>query len=226
VRFASVLAAALVLAAGLVALSRIGTHDASRAPADTSVEAADLFAGVPQRGAVLGDPAAPVTLVEYADLQCPYCADWAIHTLPVLVSDYVRPGRLRIVFRGLAFIGADSETALRTAVAAGHRQRLWNVVHGLYVRQGPENSGWASEAVLADVAAGIPGLDASRLRDERYRPWVDRELERHAAAARAARVSGTPAFQIGRTGGPLRSVELRSLDPEGLRPAIDAILAR
>ena len=50
----------------------------------------------------LGSPDAPVTLVEYADLQCPFCAEWARGTFPAIVDEYVRPGQVRIEFRGLA----------------------------------------------------------------------------------------------------------------------------
>ena len=85
-----------------------------------------------------------MTLVEYADLQCPYCAQWSRETLPVLVDEYVATGKLRIVFHGLAFIGADSDKALRTAIAAGQDDHLWDVVHGLYASQGAENSGWVT----------------------------------------------------------------------------------
>jgi protein-disulfide isomerase len=60
--------------------------------------------------------------------------------LPVLIHDYVREGKLRIVFRGLTFIGPDSEKALRAALAAGEQNRLWHVVDLFYRHQGPENS--------------------------------------------------------------------------------------
>ena len=74
-----------------------------------------MLDGIPQDGIALGEPDAPVTLVEYADLQCPFCAEWALQTFPELVADYVRDGRLRIEFRGLTFIGPESEDALRAA---------------------------------------------------------------------------------------------------------------
>ncbi len=94
-----------------------------------------------------------MTLVEYADLQCPYCAEWTLETLPVIVSDYVRTGRVRIVFRGLAFLGSDSELALRAVIAAGAQNRLWDLVDELYQRQGYENNGWVGEEL---PAAGQP----------------------------------------------------------------------
>jgi protein-disulfide isomerase len=224
--FTGVLAGAAALAAVLVAASLVGSRGEKAEPAAASPAPAErTLAGIPQNGAVLGNPRAPVTLVEYADLQCPYCAQWALATLPVLVSDYVRAGKLRIVFRGLAFIGTDSHTALRTAVAAGRQDRLWDVVDALYRNQGVENSGWVTDELLAGMTARIPGLDAGRLHADREGPAVDRELRRAARAATSAGVRGTPAFQIGPTGGTLELVEPSSLGPEGLLPAIEAALA-
>jgi protein-disulfide isomerase len=220
-RLAILLAAVAVLSGALIAASLVASRGESApavsSPATSSVESA--FAGIPQQGAALGDPNAKVTLVEYADLQCPYCARWSTQTLPVLVDEYVRTGKVRIVFRGLAFLGPDSVKALRTAVAAGRQNRLWDVVEGLYYRQGAENSGWVTEAMLHEVAGhrAIAGSVA---------PWVDRELTKSAQAAQAAGVAGTPAFQIGRTGGPLELVQVDSLGPEGLGPAIESALAR
>jgi protein-disulfide isomerase len=220
VALAAILALALV--APLIVASELGADRATPAPArPTTVTRA--FPGIPQRGTVLGAPDAPVTLVEYADLQCPYCAEWARRTLPVLVSAYVRPGKLRIEFRGLAFIGPDSVTALRTAVAAGRSGRLWDVVDGLYLAQGAENGGWVSDSLIKQLAA-TAGLDYGRLVNEREQPWVARELERAAGAARAARVHGTPAFELGRTGRALRRIDVRSLDPAGITPAIESLL--
>jgi protein-disulfide isomerase len=65
-------AAVVLLSATLIAASRIGSGEAETRPAAVTHSP---FAGVPQSGAALGDPNAPVTLIEYADLQCPYCAD-------------------------------------------------------------------------------------------------------------------------------------------------------
>jgi protein-disulfide isomerase len=220
-----VLLAAAAVAGALIGASQLSARDAAPAiPTKATAPAtAGLFAGIPQHGAALGSPDAPVTLVEYADLQCPYCAEWARRTLPRLVSRYVRTGRLRIVFRGLAFVGPESRLALDTAVAAGAHNRLWNVVDALYLAQGPENGGWVTDGLLADVAAGA-GLDYGRLAGARGEPWVADEIAASDSAARAAGVRGTPTFQVGRTGGELVLVRPHSLDPDGIVPQIEAVL--
>jgi protein-disulfide isomerase len=229
-QLAVVLGVAAALAAVLVGASLIGAREDGSVPVPAAAPAQEpepsLFAGIEQSGVALGSPTAPVTLVEYADLQCPYCAQWARDALPTLVDDYVRAGKLRIVFHGLAFLGPDSNTALRTAVAAGRENHLWDVVHGLYLNQGSENAGWVTDTLVQEIAGGVPGLEPDELLATRWEKTIDPELERFAAAAKAAGVQGTPAFQVGPTGGQLERVEVASLDPEGIVPAIEAALAR
>ena len=117
------------------------------------------------------------------------------------------------------------EKADADIVAAGHENHLWEVVHGLYLRQGPENAGWVSDDVVAEIAAAA-GLDGDTLRSERLNSSVETEIRRSAAAAEAAGVQGTPAFEVGPTGGRLELVQVSSLEPEGIVPAIEAVLAR
>lgn len=221
------LGGALALATALIAVSVVGSRDGEAEPLAPTASAAPsardpLFRGIPQQGIALGDPAAPVTLVEYADLQCPYCAQWARDAFPAIVDEYVRAGRVRLVFRGLSFIGPDSERGLRAALAAGSQDRLWDVVHALFLRQGDENAGWVTDELLQSL--GGAGLDARRMLDESQLPAVDRELEAAARAATAAGVPGTPFFQAGRTGGPLQPLRVGGLDAETFRAELDRLL--
>ena len=236
-RLTVALAAAVLLAAFLIAANQISARtaaDSSATPAARAVTggtsaagyADSLLGGIPQQGAVLGSPTAPVTLVEYADLQCPYCGRWARETLPTLIERYVRPGKLRIVFNGMAFVGPDSNTALRTAFAAGAHNHLWDVVDGLYLRQGTENSGWVSDDLIREVAAGVPGLDAGNLLEARWDSSVAAQIDRAAANATAVGIDSTPSFQLGPTGGKLERVEIDSLAPDGITPAIEEALNR
>src|SRR3954449_5462660 len=83
-----------------VASSGGGDGGKPRAPAvPGAAETAEMLAGIPQRGTTLGEPAAPVTLVEIADAQCPFCRHFALYELPHVIQDQVRRGRLRIELR-------------------------------------------------------------------------------------------------------------------------------
>ena len=218
------LAGAALLTAVLIAASLAsGSGEDEAAPAAPAAAPSPLLRGIPQDGTVLGRPDAPVTLVEFADLQCPWCGRWSREVFPVLVDEYVRRGRLRIVFRGLSFVGADSERALRAALAAGEQDRLWDAVHALYERQGEENSGWVTDELLRGL--GGTGIDAERMLADTGSRAVERELAAAAQSALVAGVPGTPYFQAARTGAALTPLRVDLLDTDAYRAALDALLA-
>ena len=220
----------VVVVAAVVAgtLAASGGDDGGGATTGVELAGAEetraLLEGIPQDGTAIGAPDAPVTLVEFADLQCPFCAQWATDAFPDLVEDYVRPGKLRIEFRGLTFIGPDSEKALRAALSAGEQDKLWHTVELLYQNQGAENSGWVSDELL-DAVATSAMLDAGPWRDGFDSAAVDQGIQSAAAEATTARINSTPSFLVGRTGGTLERVEVQSLDADALRPAIEQALA-
>jgi len=225
--YLAVAASAGLLATGLFATSLVGARaDEPVAPQPPVRSALPLLNGIPQHGAALGRPDAPVTLVEFADLQCPYCAAWAGGAFADVVRDYVRPGKARIVFSGLAFIGPDSERGLRFAFAAGRQGKLWQTVHLIYASQGAENAGWMTDDFLREIGGSIQGLDAERALRESDSPAIDRQIASAKASATRLGVRGTPAFAAGRIGGPLRPLAVTSLEASALRPALDSLLAR
>jgi protein-disulfide isomerase len=210
---AIVLVAAVVVAGTMLATSGgggggksspSGSTGSSSAPAGVA-EARTLLAGIPQRDVVLGRPGAPVRVIEFADPQCPFCRDFAVRRLPALVRGPVRSGRVRLEFRTLAFIGADSEKAARFIEAAGLQNRLWYAVEMLYANQGAENSGWVTDALLRSIAAAIPGLDVQRALAAAASAQVAARLRANARLATQHGVSSTPTFLVGR-GSSLRAV--------------------
>jgi protein-disulfide isomerase len=221
-----VLLVAAGLAAALNAVSVTGAKDTSAPTAVHGVAATEaLLRGIPQRGNVLGRPDAPVTIVEYADYQCPYCARWALDTLPALVEEYVRPGKAKIVFQGIAILGEDSATALQTTVAAGAQDKLWHVSELLFHNQGSENAGWVTDDLLQEIGASVRELDVERMMDNRKSPEVAADIGNAQAAAQGAGVMGTPFFELGRTGGPMTQLQ-GARPPEEFRALLDGLLQR
>jgi protein-disulfide isomerase len=119
---------AVVAAAALVAVALLARSDSSTPVTETPV--VDL-AGIPQDGRVLGPAEADVTLVEWADPQCPACRTYTEEFFPTVVDEYVRPGTIATEFRGFPFIGEDSVKAYRFLLAAGEQDRLWNLQEAL-----------------------------------------------------------------------------------------------
>jgi protein-disulfide isomerase len=222
------LTGAAVLAGALVAVLALTTRTGSKAtaagPAGVT-RVTTMLAGIPQQGEALGSRQAPVTLIEFADPQCPFCAAWARSALPVIVRRYVRPGKVRILFNGMAFVGADSATALRTALAAGRQNRFWNVMELLFENQGTENAGWVTDSLLRSIGDAVPGLDTQKMLDDRESAAVDRALVQAETLSEEAGVDSTPTFAVGKTGGTLQIVKVSSLDASALTPSLDAALA-
>ena len=66
-----------------------------------------LFKGIPQKGMTLGYTQAPVTMVEYIDLQCPFCQQFETQVMPSIVENYVKTKKVKVEVRVLDFIGPD-----------------------------------------------------------------------------------------------------------------------
>ncbi|MGZ4382184.1 MAG: DsbA family protein [Gaiellaceae bacterium] len=221
--------AGVVVVGALVGVSLVGGKSSSKASSSTTTVAnarntAALLAGIPQHGDTLGSPKAPVTLVEYADMQCPYCAEYARTTLPVLIRDYVRTGKVRMVFHGLEFVGPDSDTALRAVYAAGQQNKFWNYSHLMFENQGTENTGWVTEDLIKAVGEAVPGLDVQKMLDARKTQLVTDAIAVSGQRGQFDGVDHTPWFQVGKTGGATRVLDISSLDPSAFTPALDQLL--
>ncbi|MGN6431031.1 MAG: DsbA family protein [Gaiellaceae bacterium] len=179
------------------------------------------FAGIPQQGRVLGRPNAPVTMVEYVDLQCPGCRAFETEVMPTIVPGLVRIGKLKVEARPIAFIGPDSLPARYAAIAAGKQNRMFNFMQVTYANQGVENTGWLSHAFIQKAAASVPGMQVQRLLDDQKSSAVINVGKTIDGKANADNVSQTPTLFIGSTGGPLHMVSSKdTFDAARLAAAI------
>jgi protein-disulfide isomerase len=217
-RLAAVGLAAVLLVAVLVAVSQSGSSGGGGAPNP------GRFRGIPQHGLVLGNPDAPLTMVEFADLQCPFCAQYDRDVLLTIVKRYVRTGKLRLELRLLTFIGPDSVRMARVAEAAAGQERAWPLVDLIYHNQGEENSGYATTAYLRKLMAQVPGLDGGQALGDSSSAAVAAPLRDAQTAAHRAGIDSTPSFLIGPTGGRLAPLSPSALEPSAFTGPIDKLL--
>jgi protein-disulfide isomerase len=234
ITLAGVLAAAAVVVVVAILVSGGGGDNASDRPqaAQTSSgaipgqkESAEMLAGIPQKGIYLGKADAPVRLVEFADLQCPICREYSLQSLPQLVQDYVRTGKVRMEFRNLSFLGPDSITAGRAAAAAAQQNKLWNFADVFYFNQGEENSGYVTQEFIDRInkAAGVDSAEADAFAKS------DASQEPLGAANTMANqlgVNATPTILVGKRGGELKAVDADATDVAAYKSAIDAVLGQ
>jgi protein-disulfide isomerase len=157
--------------------------------------------GIPQRGTVLGDPKAKVTVVEYGDLQCPVCQQFSIDTAPGLIEDVVRKGLADYELRQLPIIGPQSVIAAQAALAAGEQGRYWNFVELFYRNQGDENSGYVTDEFLTAIARGAGIPDIRRWNFDRTSPRWDDALSKTRTAADSLGIGSTPTIVAEGPGG-------------------------
>jgi protein-disulfide isomerase len=155
------------------------------------------FAGIPQNGLVLGSAKAPLTMVEYIDLQCPGCRAFETSVAPSIVSEFVRAGKLKIEARPIAFIGPDSIPARQAMIAASKQNRAFNFAQITYANQGTENTGWLNQTFIEHAAASVPGMKVQRVVDDQGSSFVTDASNRIDAQATADRVSQTPTLLLG-----------------------------
>jgi protein-disulfide isomerase len=219
---------AVVIVAVAIVASQSGSDNGGgdSDPADDTAAVEELFDGIPQEGVELGDPDAPVTLVEYADLQCPFCRDFAVDALPAVVEEYVRSGQVRLEFQPVSIVGDHSGAAAELGAAAAMQGRLWELIDVFYRNQGIENSGYVTDEFLTEIAEATPGLDVEVALADRTSPeggQVPFDAER---AFRRAGLDSTPSFLVGETGGRLEPAQVEALDAAAFRELLDSALAR
>ena len=190
----------------------------------TTTASSFVVDGLEQHGTVLGDPAAKVTLLQYEDLQCPNCEQYMANAFPLVVEQYVRDGRVKVDFRGVAFLGDDSNQALRAVLAAAKQDKAWQLIELLYQNQGTENSGWVTEVLIEELASSIDGLDVQQLLADADSAAITAQIDDVAKEANDRGVQGTPWFFVQKGAGTPKAVAPTPYDPALIRPALDAAL--
>jgi protein-disulfide isomerase len=216
-------AAAIVAVAILVSSS----GPSPTAPRKSSVrDVTAILRGIPQDRLTLGDPKAPVLLVEFVDLQCPFCRQFAADSWPDIVRRYIRTGKVKMELRLTALLGEDSAKANKAVMAAGLQNRMWDASMRFYDVQGQENSGYVTDPFLRGVLGGVHGLDLTRAMHARTSAVVHDELGAVYSMQRRYGVNSTPTLLIGTDDTDLALVARGVVSAEDLAQAINEQLLK
>jgi protein-disulfide isomerase len=145
---------------------------------------------------MVGHKDAPITLIEFSDYQCPYCARFAQTTLPALKAEYIDAGKVRYVFRDFPMdrMHPHARKAAEAAHCAGEQGQYWAMHDVLFQNQK------LLEVEQLKMHARNLGIDGtafdSCLEQGKYAAEVQKDLTDGMSAG----VRGTPAFFVGRTG--------------------------
>jgi protein-disulfide isomerase len=213
---------AVVVVVIVVAVAGGGGGSSNDTTATSAAPPSTTLAGVHQTGDTLGSASAPATLTVFEDPQCPYCKQWNDDALPAVVRDYVRPGKIKLVYRGIEIIGPNSTKGLRAIYGAAQQNKVWNMVEGIYAQQGAENSGWITDDVIRQAAA-TSHANADAIFKAMPTDAVTAQLQRAGADAQAVGLQGTPTFILQR---PLSEPQQLNapLDGPGFEQALNAAL--
>jgi protein-disulfide isomerase len=159
----------------------------------------ELPADPPQRsitlGPTMGNPHAPIHIIEYVDFQCPYCLEFWRETEPQLIEAYVNTGEVYFEYRALPILGEESNLAAEAAFCAGDQEMFWEYHDTLFSNWAGENAGGFAREKLLRYAKGIK-LDLARFESCLDGGEHRRTVARDRALAQADGVQSTPVFII------------------------------
>ena len=160
------------------------------------VQSADEIPRTLTQSNTMGDPNAPVYIVEFGDFQCPYCLRFWSQTEPQLIEEYVNTGKVYFEYRSVGeFLGPESAWAAEGAYCAGDQEKFWEFHDTLYTNWTGENVGDYTKDKLVQYAKTLD-LDTDEFKscidDGRHAATVEQD----AADAEAAGAYSTPTFFI------------------------------
>jgi protein-disulfide isomerase len=141
----------------------------------------------------LGEKTAKVTIVEFSDFQCPFCGRYATQTMPQLLDEYVKTGRVRYVFRNFPMdqLHPLAEKAAEASVCAADQGKFWEAHDRFFKNQ------QALDAKEMQGHAVVLGLDAPKFQQCLDSGKYTSRVKADVAEGQKYNVRGTPSFFFG-----------------------------
>ena len=145
---------------------------------------------------ILGNPDAPITILDFSDFQCLNCGRYVKNTEPIIIETYIQTGKASLVYKYFPVVGFDSLNPALAGQCSQEQGLFWQFHKLLFANQKPIDSGWVSKNNLKKFASQILGLDLQKfsecLDSERYKDHINKDLE----MAKKFQLRATPSFII------------------------------
>ena len=143
----------------------------------------------------MGNINAPITIVEWGDYQCTFCYKFHQNTLDIINEDFIKTGKVKIIFKDFPLNGVDSKLAAEASYCAQDQEKYWKYHDELYKNWGGERTGWITRESL-DKFAETVDLDLKKfnkcLDDHKYENKVDLLYE----FGKEIGIDATPSFLV------------------------------
>ena len=104
---------------------------------------------------IMGDFNAPITILEWGDYQCTFCYKFHQNTLDILNEDFIKTGKLKIIFKDFPLNGPDSFLAAEASYCAQDQKKYWQYHDELYRNWGGERTGWITRESLDEFGNAV-----------------------------------------------------------------------
>jgi protein-disulfide isomerase len=101
---------------------------------------------------IMGNIDAPITILEWGDYQCTYCYKFHQNTLNIINEEFIKTGKVKIIFKDFPLNGPDSKLAAEASYCAQDQQKYWEYHDELYKNWGGERTGWVTREALTKFA--------------------------------------------------------------------------
>lgn len=110
---------------------------------------------------IMGNEDAPITILEWGDYQCTFCYKFHQNTLDIINEDFIKTGKVKLVFKDFPLNGPDSLLAAEAAYCAQDQEKYWQYHDELYRNWGGERTGWITRDTLDEFGTTV-NLDLNK----------------------------------------------------------------
>ena len=147
-------------------------------------------------GIMIGKADAPLTMIEYTDLQCPFCRQYHITAYEQIKKDWIDTGKLRYLVRDLPIesIHPQAMPAARATRCAGEQGKLWEMRHAILLNNGRLTND-AFGPFAQDLKLNMAAFNKCYADGSKFQAEISKDM----AEAATVGISATPSFVIGKT---------------------------